>query len=280
MDSRLCGIFSSENIECFAPIPIEKCRLRRGDMISRAKMKPEEAKTAIMFLIPYYVGDGEGNISLYARPRDYHLYCAELFPRICEKLGKEFGGRFIGFADKSPIEEADAACRAGLGVIGDSYVIINAKYGSFIFIAEIITDNPPEAFGCEPDGQYELSYCAHCGACRRACPMSGTGRECLSAVTQKKGALSEEEAEYLREYGSAWGCDICQLACPTVQKVIAAGTETPIEFFRKERIENLTEEKLLSMSDEEFSARAFSWRGKDTVLRNLRILKDKKDKKI
>ena len=108
MKDELRGIFLSENIECFAPLPIEKCNVRRPDLLQREGLPADEAKTAIMFLIPYYMGDGEGNISLYARPMDYHAYCDGLFPRLCGKLGEKLGGRFVGFSDKSPIEEADA----------------------------------------------------------------------------------------------------------------------------------------------------------------------------
>lgn len=272
MNSSLYDVFSAENIECFAPVPIEKCRLRRPDLLERAGLPANEAKTVIMFLIPYYDDDGDGNISLYARPMDYHLYCDGLFPRLCGKLCEKFGGKFVGFADKSPIEEADAACRAGLGVIGDSYVIINEKYGSFVFIAEVFTDIESEKFGCDKNGEYPLSYCVHCGACKRACPMISEGMDCLSAVTQKKGELSEKEKEYIIKYKSAWGCDICQLACPMVQKAIKNGARTPISFFRENRIKNLTAEELCGMSDEEFRKRAFSWRGKATIKRNIDLL--------
>ncbi len=272
MNSALYGIFSAENIECFAPVPIEKCNVRRPDLLVRAGLPAEEAKTVIMFLIPYYDDDGEGNISLYARPRDYHLYCEALFPRLCGRLSEKFSGKFVGFADKSPIEEADAACRAGLGVMGDSYVIINEKYGSFVFLAEVFTDIEPEVFGCDKNGEYPLSYCVHCGACKRACPMISEGTDCLSAVTQKKGELSEKEKEYIIKYKSAWGCDICQLVCPLVQKAIKNGARTPISFFRENRIKNLTADGLCAMSDEEFGKRAFSWRGKATIKRNLELL--------
>ena len=97
-------------------------------------------------------------------------------------------------------------------------------------------------------------------------------KECLSALTQKKGAFSEEESAYLKKYGSAWGCDLCQLACPLNKKAMESGVETPISFFHKDRIATLTAETLSAMSDEEFKARSFSWRGKAPLLRNLEIL--------
>ncbi len=263
--------FAEEKIEYFGVIPFSACRLRRPDIIERKGVSAQSIQSAVMFLIPYYVHDGAGNISLYARAGDYHHYSDALFERLLPKLEACFGGRFLGFADKSPIEENVAASMAGLGKLGDHYMLINETYGSFVFLAEILSTNPPEALGW--DGKTaEPSYCPHCGACKRACPMMIEGMDCLSAVTQKKGVLSDAEADYIKKYGSAWGCDACQLACPLNQKVLQMGTETPIDFFRKNRISSLTAEALGEMTDAEFRARAFSWRGKATLLRNLEIL--------
>ena len=51
-------------------------------------------------------------------------------------------------------------------------------------------------------------------------------------------------------------------------------TNTPaVQAYRENRITELTEDVLSKMSDEEFSERAFAWRGRKTVLRNLEILK-------
>jgi epoxyqueuosine reductase len=267
----LRSFFAEENIEYFGLLPFSVCRLRRPDIIERRGVPAEAIRSAIMLLIPYYVHDGEGNISLYARSGDYHHYSDALFERLAPKLEAAFGGRFLGFADKSPIEENVAASMAGLGVLGDNYMLINEKYGSFVFLAEILSTVEPEALGYGGETA-EPSYCMHCGACKKACPMAIDGMDCLSAVTQKKGTLSDEEAAYLQKYGSAWGCDLCQLSCPLNKKVLASGVETPIDFFRKDRISTLTAERLMAMSDEEFKSRSFSWRGKAPLLRNLEIL--------
>ena len=74
------------------------------------------------------------------------------------------------------------------------------------------------------------------------------------------------------KHRALWGCDICQLVCPLVKKAIESGAETPIEFFRENRIKNLTPEVLSEMTDEEFGKRAFSWRGRQTIERNLKLL--------
>ena len=90
----------------------------------------------------------------------------------------------------------------------------------------------------------------------------------------EKGELMPEESAYLKKYGSAWGCDLCQLACPLNREVLRQGMETPIDFFRKERIAYLTTETLGAMSDADFKRRAFSWRGKATLMRNLELLSE------
>lgn len=265
------AFFAEENIEYFGVLPFSSCRLCRPYMIERLGVLPEQVKSAILFLIPYYVNDGEGNLSLYARSGDYHAYAERLFERLLPKLEARFGGRFLGFADKSPIEETHAALMAGLGCLGDNALLINETYGSFVFIAEILSTVTPEMLGYDKRIA-SPAFCSHCGACKRACPMVLDGMECLSSLTQKKGALSEEQARYLKKYGCAWGCDRCQLVCPLNQRVLSEGRETPIEFFHQDRIATLTADTLRDMNEDAFRARAFSWRGKETLLRNLEIL--------
>lgn len=271
---NLQEILESEKLDAFAVLPFSLCNCRRPDIITRRGVSDKDIKTAILFLIPYYVHDGEGNISLYARSGDYHFYSDALFERIIPLLEAEYGGCFLGFADKSPIEETVAAARAGLGKIGDNYMLISEKYGSFVFLAEILTTNLPEMFGYAHEAMTSKDYgCLHCGACKKACPMVCENMPCLSAVTQKKGELSEEEQQYLKKYGSAWGCDICQLVCPMNAKILREGLETPIEFFKRDRISSLTEDVLNGMDEETFRRRSFSWRGKAPLFRNLSILK-------
>ena len=269
-------IFGNEQIEIFGVLPFSACNCRRPDLIERKGISAREIQSAILFLVPYYVNDGVGNISLYARSRDYHYYCEGLFERILPEMEKTFGGSFLGFADKSPIEENIAAAKAGLGVLGDNYMLINETYGSFVFLAEILSTVPPEKLGFSGT-VWEAETCLHCGACKRACPAQLEGAECLSALTQKKGTLTEEQEKYIRKYGSVWGCDLCQLSCPLTMKAIRNGAQTPLTFFKENRISVLTEDILNEMNDTEFRSRAFSWRGKAPLLRNLSIVKDQKE---
>lgn len=270
----LRSFFENEKIEFYGVLPFDVCRCRRPDLIERRGVSAEEIRSAVVFLVPYYVNGEAGNISLYARSGDYHFYCDALFERILPAMEARFGGRFLGFADKSPIEENIAAAMAGLGVIGDNYMLINEKYGSFVFIGEILSTVSPEEIGFSGEVA-QVRECLHCGACKRACPAQRHGGECLSALTQKKGELTPDQEEYIREYGSVWGCDLCQISCPMTKKAVACGVCTPIGFFKKDRISNLTEEILNGMSKEEFRFRAFSWRGKAPLLRNLALFSQK-----
>jgi epoxyqueuosine reductase QueG len=120
----------------------------------------------------------------------------------------------------------------------------------------------------------EIRTCAHCGKCKAACPtgiLRGEGADCLSAITQKKGELSEDEKALMRKYNTAWGCDICQTVCPYNRTPMV----TPIAFFKESLIPNLTSDCLEEMSKEAFAERAFAWRGRATVARNIGILEEK-----
>ena len=47
---------------------------------------------------------------------------------------------------------------------------------------------------------------------------------------------------------------------------------TPIDFFKEDLTAVLSREEIENMTDEEFACRAYSWRKKQTILRNLDIL--------
>ena len=69
-------------------------------------------------------------------------------------------------------------------------------------------------------------------------------------------------------YNTVWGCDVCQTVCPYNTSPMV----TPIQDFHEKRITRLCADTLEGMSDEEFSRRAFSWRGKAVPLRNVLLV--------
>ena len=93
----------------------------------------------------------------------------------------------------------------------------------------------------------------------------------MSALTQKKGALTAAEAATIRAHGSAWGCDLCQEACPHT----GHADFSPLPAFLADRIPYLTAAQIEAMHDDAFPRRAYAWRGRAGILRNLRLLKEK-----
>ncbi len=262
----LSKFFSENDIEYYSVLDYAECHEINPHLIEREPFTP---RSVIMFVIPYYAGEAD-NLSRYAAAKDYHLFIRSFTAKLCVLLSELYPGCFCrGYGDHSPIDERHAALLCGLGMLGDNGLIINEKYGSYIFIGDVITDIP--AFELGYRGACEIKHCNHCGACSRACPtgiLRGDGTDCLSAITQRKGELTDNEVSLMRKFNTVWGCDECQSACPFNMKPVI----TPIAFFREDRIERLTSEYLSSLSKDEFSLRAFAWRGRKTVERNLKLL--------
>lgn len=265
MKQKISELLTKNHIDCFGFLPLSACRITKPYLLDKADIKDG---TAILFAMPYYTRmcDGEKNISAYAVSKDYHFYFKNLADELLAILKTQFQShRFAAFADHSPIDERTAASMAGLGMIGKNGLLITKKYSSYVFIGAILTD---AILDCQI---FEPSYCENCGACLEACPMTQKETDtCLSALTQKKGTLSDEEKSLILKYGSLWGCDICQEVCPHTIKAKANGTlYSPIPFFSEDCIGVLTSEKLLNMDDDTFLKRAYSWRTREVIMRNL-----------
>ncbi len=270
MLNRIKELLLARGITLVAPLLLADCTVQKPYLLERAGI---ENGTAILFAVPYYTTDCDlnaSNISAYAVSRDYHLFFKELFAEILPILQAQFpANRFAGFTDHSPIKESQAAVRAGLGYQGCNHLFLTDAHSSFVFLGEIVTDALLDA------PVHEQAHCKACGACRAACPVGLDAARCHSALTQKKGALTEEEIAALRAHGSAWGCDLCQLACPVTKRARENGTlYTTIPFFLESARTPLTAKEVEEMPDEEFASRAYSWRGKQTILRNLKYLEE------
>ncbi len=233
----------------------------------RAKARlPQNAKTVISVLFPYYLGEDyykNANVSRYAVSADYHLITGEIMTRIVGDLRNLYPeSRFEFFVDNSPLPEVRCAVNAGLGVFGKNALFINPVYGSWVFLGEIVTDR-----FFQP-ATPETTRCIGCDRCMNACPVGavtdqGIAREkCLSFLSQKKGELPPEVAEKMVAYQCAWGCDICQKVCP----MNAHPALTPIEAFFE------TARPFVQPGDS-VEGRAFAWRGQKVIERNLAALK-------
>lgn len=282
MKDTLQEVFSTlVGLPC-AALPLSECRIVRPYLLDRCGIG--DTGTALLTAVPYLIAadarDPARNISLYAVPRDYHGYITQLTDGILPALREAFPGAAFGlFADHAPIAEVNAAARAGLGVRGRNGLLITPEYGSFVFITELITDLPYEAVtGRErPAFPDEPPACPGCGRCAAACPRGvcgsadGDKSHCLSALTQKKGALTAEEEAIIAQAPLAWGCDDCQIVCPLNRAALSGGHDTPLAYFREGRLTCLSPAVLDGMTDEEFQSRAYAWRGRAVIRRNLML---------
>lgn len=261
------NLLKQNGIDNFGIIPFSECQIINESLLQRKGASG--ALSAIIFYVPYYSGEySERNISRYAIPKDYHIFFDSIFKKICSSLQEKLKNNFfLGFSDHSPINEVDAAVKAGLGVIGLNNLLITPEYGSYVFIGEILTDLVFDEYSANTSPS-----CIKCGKCLNACPSKNI---CLSKITQTKGKRADSDEELIALCKTAWGCDICQEVCP-MNKNIA---ETDIEFFRTDITPSLSEDLIEKMSEEEFSKRAYAWKGKATILNNLRLLNKNKNNK-
>lgn len=229
---------------------------------------------ALVFLFPYHVNEPFSPFSLYARGKDYHLVARDYLLKLCvflqELTGKDFSESI--YCDISPYNDKELAYRAGLGFYGKNTLLINQTLGSYFFIGYIIT----QGLELENDKPLNMS-CLGCNACINSCPGNAIENGkinlscCVSNISQKKGDLSPQEQALLLKSGFVWGCDCCQKVCPHNANL----SDTALPEFTDNRIFNLCSKELASLTEkqfrENFSGRAFTWRGKSTLLRNLNL---------
>ena len=257
------NILKTNGIEVFGfcnfndTLPLLNCRA-----VARLPLNPN---SIIMCAFPYLVKEPSNvkrNISYYACVPDYHKVVMNTLKRVSTDLKQTFQEySFEPFTDNSPIREVKASQLAGLGCIGKNGLLITKKYGSYVFLGEIVTNMPLD------NTSYNKS-CIGCGLCEKECPTHSISNvniceeTCLSAITQKKGELSKEEQLLMVENHTAWGCDKCQKVCPMNKNA----QETNILEFLNGVNHNLTEDSITKDG-------AYYWRGRKTILRNIEILK-------
>jgi epoxyqueuosine reductase len=194
-----------------------------------------------------------GKISRYAWGDDYHLMLTKQLEKLYEFIKSEISG-VDGkiYVDTGPVMDKAWAVRAGIGWLGKHTNIITRKFGSWVFLGEILIDAELEY------NTPMLDYCGKCTACIDACPTQAIvqpyvidANKCISYLTiEHRGELPKEIVSNFQNW--IYGCDICQDVCPWNR--FQKETEEPAFQSREENsAPRLTE--LAEMSQEEFSRR-------------------------
>lgn len=181
------------------------------------------AKTAIIFVSNYKqqkqpLLDDSKLVASYARGRDYHHVHRKRLKKFILWLEQRAGQQGIakGFSDSSPILEKALAVQAGLGWFGKNTLLIHRRFGTFTLLAGLLTSLE---FSCAIT-QPRLPRCGSCQKCMDACPTQALvspykldANRCLSYhLIESKEPLPDHIRN--RNPGYAFGCDICQDACP------------------------------------------------------------------
>lgn len=178
-------------------------------------------------LAPLPAGEGgqgvrslRGRVARYAWGRDYHDVIGERLKLVAAWLAENgpAGARPKIFVDHGRMIDRAAAQRAGLGWYGKNTNILTRSHGSWVFLAEVLTD-----VDLTPDAPLRAT-CGACRCCLDACPTGALvapgvldNNRCISYLTiELRGWIPRD----LRPLVGTWifGCDICQDVCPVNRK--------------------------------------------------------------
>lgn len=161
--------------------------------------------------------EADTHVAAYAAGPDYHGVLRQRVQQLAAFLRAEGGGEVStrSAVDSAPILERAWAIQAGVGWLGKSAMVLSPEHGSYLFLAELLTDlelgGPTSP---QPD------RCGRCTRCIDACPTGAIvgpyrvdARRCISYLTiEVRGAIPRplRRAIGLRLFG----CDVCQAVCP------------------------------------------------------------------
>ena len=126
---------------------------------------------------------GVGNISVYARGRDYHDVIKGRLKHLAQFIASGGVGVKV-FVDTAPVMEKPLASLAGVGWQGKHTNLVSRRHGSWLFLGEVFT-----TLQIAPDTPH-ADRCGRCSACMAACPTDAfpapyklDARRCISYLT-------------------------------------------------------------------------------------------------
>lgn len=201
--------------------------------------------------------------------RDYHHVLREALEKLEGFIRERVPDAVMeSMVDTGVLVDRAVAERAGIGFSGKNCAIISPKWGSWIYLGEMVTNIPFPPDAAVEDG------CGECTKCIDACPtgaLVGPGQlnaqACISFLTQTKGFLSEE---YMTKIGNRlYGCDTCQIVCP---KNRGKSWNHRPELQPDPEVVKPLLLPILELSNREFKEKfgmsSAAWRGKKPIQRN------------
>ena len=212
----------------------------------------------------------QGNISVYARGRDYHDVMKSRLKALARKITADSPAPLKVFVDTAPVMEKPLAMSAGLGWQGKHTNLVSRDFGSWLFLGEIYL-----SLEIAPDAPEE-DHCGACHACLDACPTAAfpapyklDARRCISYLTiEHKGHIPDALRAPIGN--RIYGCDDCLAACPW-NKFAQAARETGFAT----RAGNAELAALVTLDDAGFRTRfagtPVKRTGRDRFIRNVLI---------
>ena len=182
-----------------------------------------EARSVVVLGVSYAPDDDplatlgradRGNISVYARNRDYHDLVKGMLKHLAQFIASRFGPDVKVFVDTAPVMEKPLAQAAGLGWQGKHTNLVSRSAGSWLFLGEVFTTldlpaDPPHA-----------DRCGTCDRCQVACPTAAfpapyrlDATRCISYLTiEHRGPVPEALRPLIGN--RIYGCDDCLAVCP------------------------------------------------------------------
>ena len=160
---------------------------------------------------------------------DYHGTLRQRATRVALEAFRRLAGgfRYRVCVDSTPLAERSFAAAAGLGWIGKNGLLIDPENGSYLLLAEILTD-----LDLPPDDPI-AERCGSCERCLKACPTGAflepgllDASRCLAYWTiEHRGPLPDAVKEKIGD--NVFGCDICQEVCPWNPPLAARAADAP-----------------------------------------------------
>jgi epoxyqueuosine reductase len=203
--------------------------LRRPDRVQRRRdpnLIVPDAKSVVVVGKNYFTRDlppdilhdpARGIVASYAWGLNYHDIMMPRLRELQHFIVAEVDGDVYGraYVDTGPVLERAYAERAGLGFVGRNTMLIHPRWGSWLFLGEVLVD-----VALEPDLPDTRGTCGACTRCLEACPTDAfpepyvlDARRCISYLTiELKGPIPLHLRQLMGN--RIFGCDICNEVCP------------------------------------------------------------------